>query len=180
MKTELKLINDICHKYTFDAKKVREYVVKHCEKKTLNLFAGINVLAIDGVDETRIDLDNEMPDLDFCCSAEEFIASYIGDKFDTIIYDPPWNERKAKEFYEGRYIGRFQKLKAGIVKQLKLGGIIISAGYEISNFGKKRGFEVEKLLIINPYGEIRPYFISIERYVKQYTSIRDYFGDDDE
>lgn len=180
MKTELKLINDICVKYTFDAKKVKEYVVSNCEKKTLNLFAGMNVLATDGIDETRIDLDVDMPDLDFNCSAEVFINSYIGDKFDTIIYDPPWNERKAKEFYEGRYIGRFQKLKEGIVRQLKLGGIIISAGYEITNFGKKRGFEQEKLLIVNSHGEIRPYFISIERHVKQYTSIRDYFGDDEE
>lgn len=147
-----------CHKYTFDDKKVKETVERECEGKVLNLFAGKNNL---NVDETRVDISPEF-NPQYCMSAEAYLYNY-NDIFDTIIYDPPWNERKSKEFYNGHYIGKFTKLKDLIVCHLSSNGKIISIGYEISNFGKKRGFEIESLYVINPFGEIRSYFISIER-----------------
>ena len=81
----------------------------------------------------------------------------------TFIFDPPWNARKAREKYEGRYIGKFTKLKEDIVKLLNPRGKIISAGYKISYFGKKRGFNLEKVLVVNPGGDINPFFIVVER-----------------
>ena len=54
-------------------------------------------------------------------------------------------------------------MKDSIIKCLNDGGIIIGLGHEISNFGKGRGLTVEDLYIVNPFGEIRPYFISVEK-----------------
>jgi hypothetical protein len=95
----------------------------------------------------------------------------MGFRFSTIIWDPPWNERKAKEFYKGHKIGIFTKLKDDVVLLLMKGGIIISLGYEITNFGKKRNMQLEKVFMIDPKGEIRPYFISIERQINQRLEI---------
>lgn len=156
-------IEDGCFKYTFEAKKVKIIVEKHCVGNILNLFAGKTKL---NVTEIRVDISNEF-EPDFNMDAKDYIRYAIKEnhKYDSIIYDPPWNERKSKEFYNGKYIGKFTKLKDGIVSLLKYNGRIISAGYEISNFGKKRNMEIKKIYTINPFGEIRPYFISIEKLV---------------
>lgn len=156
-------LEDQCFSYTFDAKKVKKIVESHCKGKVLNLFAGKNKLSVE---ETRVDLSDEFKP-DFNMNAEDYLNYVLskGFTFDTIIYDPPWNERKSKEFYNGNYIGKFTKLKDNIVKILTEKGIIISVGYEISNFGKKRLMEVKTVYTVNPFGEIRPYFISIEKKV---------------
>ena len=156
---ELTYIIDGCFKWTFDAKKVKRYVEQNCSGRTLNLFAGKNKLSISP--EIRVDISNKFKP-EYCMGAGEFIKTSNW-KFDTIIYDPPWNERKSKEFYEGRYIGKFTKLKDGIVSLLEEEGIIISLGYTITNFGDSRGMELIKFAVVNPKGEIRPYFVSIER-----------------
>ena len=148
-----------CYKYTFDDPKIRAWVTDRCEGDVLNLFAGQNIVSPR---EVRVDVDANMPKLHYKMSAEKYLDEMCWD-FDTIIYDPPWNERKAKELYNGNYIGKFTKLKNQIVGNLNYNGKIISAGYEITNFGEKRGLQLEELLIVNPKGEIRPFFVSIER-----------------
>ena len=151
-----------CHHYTFDDLKIRKLVISKIEGKLLNLFAGKNRLCIS---EVRVDNDPDLQDIDYRMDVGEFLSrNHL--KFDTIIYDPPWNERKSKEFYNGRYIGRFTKLKDNIVNTLNHNGKIISIGYEIDNFGSKRGMLLEEVVVINPSGEIRPFFITIERKIR--------------
>ncbi len=148
-----------CFAYTFDDPKILAWVRKRTKGEVLNLFAGKNIVKTN---EYRVDLDATMPKVRVM-SAEKFLVVSKNEIFDTIIYDPPWNERKSKEFYNGNYIGKFTKMKNDIVTKLKHNGKIISVGYEITNFGEKRGMFLDELLIINPHGEIRPFFISIER-----------------
>ena len=155
--TNIKLISAQCHRYTFQPTKIRKEVIALCSGTVLNLFAGLTIL---DVDEYRVDSDSDMPRLNYIGNAEQFLSEYKHiKKFDTIIFDPPWNARKAREKYEGRYIGKFTKLKEDIVNLLHPGGCIISVGYKISYFGKKRGFEISDLIIVNPGGDINPFFI---------------------
>lgn len=169
---EIYYIEDNCFRWTFEAKKVKKIVEENCAKegKVLNLFAGKTHL---DVDEIRVDSDNEFSP-DFNCPAEDFIdlAKRNKQTYPTIIYDPPWNARKSKEFYKGKKarnktskIGTFTILKDDIVLLLSRGGNIISLGYEITNFGHSRNMKLEKMYVINPKGEIRPYFISVERQI---------------
>lgn len=157
---EAKYITDNCYKWTFKAHKVRKIVEKEAKGRVLNLFAGKIRLNIN---ETRVDISHEFKP-EFCMPAEDFLklAMERGWRYDTVIYDPPWNERKSKEFYNGEYIGQFTKLKDDIVSLLHKNGKIISVGYEITNFGRKRNMDLKKVFVIDPRGEIRPYFISIE------------------
>ena len=152
------------HKYTFQEPKVKAIVEDECVEDTevLNLFAG--KYRLEGVYEFRVDLSDEFsPDYHgdaFDCLRESIC---INRKWDIIVYDPPFNERKSKEFYEGRRVGKYTKMKDSIVQCLNTGGKIIGLGHEISNFGKGRGCIIERLYVVNPFGEIRPYFISVER-----------------
>lgn len=74
------------HRYTFSVKPIREWVEHNCEGKTLNLFAGTTKLNID---EIRNDLDMEAM-ADYRMDAVEFLRTWTGEKFDTILLDPPY------------------------------------------------------------------------------------------
>ena len=157
---KISMIRAQCNRYTFQPQAIHDFVASKIEgTKILNLFAGKTIL---NSNEIRVDNDPTLSNIHFRMDVKKFLNTH-NELWNTIIYDPPWNERKAKEKYDGRWIGKFTKLKDRIVEILKLNGIIISAGYEIDNFGKQRGMQLEEIAIINPSGEFRPFFITIER-----------------
>ena len=173
---KISMVRSPCYRYTFQPTKLKELVASKIEgNKILNLFAGKTILHPL---EVRVDCDTTMPNIHYKMKVEDFLK-INKETWNTIIYDPPWNARKAREKYYGQYIGRhikpsdkiekvryigvFTKLKNNIVEILKLNGIIISAGYEIDNFGKGRGMELERVIVVNPSGDIKPFFITVER-----------------
>jgi len=85
------------HRYTFSVKPVRSWVEQHCEGRVLDLFAGPTPLNID---ETRNDLDPEMP-TNYHCDALEFLRTWRGEKFNTILLDPPMLTAKAWSCIKG-------------------------------------------------------------------------------
>ena len=95
------------HRYTFSVKPIRHWVEEHCEGRVLNLFAGQTLLNFD---ETRNDLDPEMP-CDYHLDALEFLRSWQGEKFNTILLDPPYAYRKSMEMYKGMVCSPFRQLK---------------------------------------------------------------------
>lgn len=66
-------------------------------------------------------------------------------------------------------------MKDDIVNILKTNSIIISVGYQITNFGKKRNTKLEEVFVVDPREEIGIYFIAIER--KTVSSLLDHFQD---
>ena len=84
------------HRYTFSVKNIREWVELNCEGRTLNLFAGRTKLNID---EVRNDLDPEAL-ADYRMDALKLLRTWKGEKFDTILLDPPYAYRKSIEMCE--------------------------------------------------------------------------------
>lgn len=72
------------HSQTFQVKKIKSWVEKTCEGKTLNLFAGTTVLSID---EVRNDKDEEAV-AEYHMDAIDFCDSWNGSSFNTILMDP--------------------------------------------------------------------------------------------
>lgn len=160
---DIQMLRASCRAYTFDDPKVMKLMQSLNEGfGILNLYAGKNVISYD---EVRVDLRSFMFDLTYNISDSEFLkmAKLKNWFFQTIFYDPDWNDRKSKEFYNGAMRGKYTRYKDDIVSLLTKNGIIISAGYEIDNFGKLRGMELEKIIIVNPSGEQKPFFITVER-----------------
>ena len=104
-------------KYTFEQPQLKRWTEGWCKGRTLNLFAGKVVLGVD--EEIRNDSDPDMP-AEYHMDAYEFVREYCGVAFDTIILDPPYNLRKAREKYGDRYIGSFTKIKNELVKMMLL------------------------------------------------------------
>lgn len=148
-------------KYTFEQPKLKEWVESNCEGKVLNLFAGTTKL---DVDEVRVDIDVEV-EPDYCMDAYDFVIKCVEHeaKFDTIILDPPYNLRKSREKYGGRYIGSFTKIKNLIPNILNEGGVVITLGYDSVGMSKSRGFKKEAVCLVCHNGDHNDTIVLKER-----------------
>jgi len=138
-------------RYTFEQPKLKEWVESWCQGRVLNLFAGRVKL---NVNETRNDIDNDMP-ADYHCDAYDFVqlwSNRVKDmpetQFDTVILDPPYNIRKAREIYGGRYIGSFTKIKNKLSEILSYKARVITLGYDTVGMSKSRGFKKLAVCVI--------------------------------
>ena len=85
-------------------------------------------------------------------------------KFDTIILDPPYNVRKAREKYGGRYIGSFTKIKNELHRVLKESSIVITFGYDTVGMAKKRGFEKIGICLVCHNGDHNDTLCLVEKH----------------
>jgi hypothetical protein len=149
------------HRYTFKIKNIREWTENNCEGRTLNLFAGRTKLNID---EVRNDLDTEAL-ADYRMDAVEFLRTWKGEKFDTVLLDPPYAFRKSMEMYKGIKCSPFKQMKDEIKNVLKDGGKVITFGYHSNTMGANRGFKVEKIGLFSHGGAIHDTIASVERHI---------------
>jgi len=133
-------------RYTFQQPQLKKWIEDNCKGIVLNLFAGITKLNID---EVRVDIDKTAL-ADYYMDAFDFVNLAIEQKvkYDTIILDPPYNIRKAREKYNGKYIGSFTKIKNLLPKILNNDGIIITLGYDTVGMSKSRGFKKVGICLI--------------------------------
>ena len=147
-------------KWTFEQPKLRQWIETQCEGKVLNLFAGKVLL---DVDEFRVDIDPQNP-ADHHGDAYQFLQE-TGEKFDTIILDPPYNLRKSREKYHGNWIGSFTKIKNLLPRVLNPNGIVITLGYDSVGMAKVRGFTKEAICLICHNGDHNDTIVLKERYI---------------
>lgn len=148
------------HRYTFSIKPLRTWVEQQCEGKVLNLFSGITRLQVS---EIRNDLDPGAI-ADYHLDALEFLHQWRGNRFDTVLLDPPYSYRKSMELYKGIRCSPFRKLKDAIPPHLNRGGKVITFGYHSVVMGRSRGFHPEHIGIISHGGAIHDTIIAVERY----------------
>lgn len=157
---EIEHIQCPLNRYTFSVKAIRQWVEQCCEGKVLNLFAGRTLLSAD---EIRNDLDPEMP-ADYHLDALEFLRTWKGAIFDTILLDSPYAYRKSMELYKGIVCSPFRQLKDEIPSCLNPGGKVIAFGYHSVVMGRNRNFRLEQLAIFSHGGAIHDTVASIERH----------------
>jgi hypothetical protein len=157
-KVEFDYIKCPLHRYTFSVKPMKEWTENNCNGKTLNLFAGKTKLNID---EVRNDLDPEAL-ADYRLDAVEFLRTWKGEKFNTVLLDPPYAYRKSMEMYKGIKCSPFKQLKDEIPNVLKKGGKVITFGYHSNTMGKNRGFYLYKVGLFSHGGAIHDTIASVE------------------
>ena len=116
----LELIATNLRRYTFQSPKIKAWVEENSQGKCLNLFAGKVKLNLD---EIRNDIDKSM-EAEFNMDAVDFVKSWKGEHFDTIILDPPYAYRKGMEMYNGNYTSRF-KMLADEIPRIGFVGIVV-------------------------------------------------------
>lgn len=133
-------------RWTFEMPVLKKWVEEHSYGDVLNLFAGKVRLNLN---EFRVDMSTEYnPDLNM--EAESAIRLFIeqGKKFDTVILDPPYSLRMAREKYEGRYyIGKFAKILNLVPRVLRKNGIVITLGYKTAEMSRSRGLKLRQYVL---------------------------------
>lgn len=165
MSTSYRRIVTPPHRWTFKYDKVRRFVEEHLEGRVLNLFAGQTRLRHDGEIVTN-DID-ETVDADHHFDAVEVADHFDPCTFDTVILDPPYNVRKAREKYDGRMVGKFTRAKDELVPLIKPGGKTIHFGYSSTGMSPSRGFELEEVCLLNHKGDHNDTICVVEQRVNR-------------
>ena len=145
-------------RYTFEQPKLRKWIESFCEPPVLNLFAGKVKLSIP---EYRVDIDKEMP-ANIHMDAYEFVCT-TSRTFKTVILDPPYNIRKAREKYDGRWIGKFTKIKNKLHRILTASAVVITLGYDTVGMSQSRGFEKIAVCVVCHNGDHNDTLALVER-----------------
>lgn len=140
--------------HTFTIKPIAELIERYKKGDWIDPFAGEHSPAV-----FTNDLNPDKP-TKYHLEATEFIKQMESAKFafDGAFFDPPYSLRQIMECYEGIGLVPDKKwattkfytdVKNGLARVIKPGGLCISFGWNTIGLGKKRGFEIEEILIVS-------------------------------
>lgn len=107
--------------------------------------------------------------------ALDFLNSLQGEYFEGCLFDPPYSPRQISECYKS--VGRevhmkdtqssfYGDRKKAVAKLIKVGGVVISFGWNSGGIGKTLGFEIEEILLVAHGGAHNDTIVTVERKVK--------------
>ena len=112
---------------------------------------------------------------DFKEDALEMLSRYSDGSVSIVRFDPPYSLRQLKECYknkgqaitgdESRTI--YTKWKDEIARVLDINGICLSFGWNSNGLGKKRGFEIERILLVAHGGGHNDTICTVERKIQE-------------
>lgn len=123
------------------------------------------------------DLNTEF-DTDYHLDALKFLKMFPDSSVDGILYDPPYSTRQISEVYKG--VGLpvskettqstfWTKQKKEIARIVKIGGKVISFGWNSGGIGKKNGFEIIRVLLVPHGGHHNDTIVTIEEKIREVT-----------
>jgi len=108
----------------------------------------------------------------FVKDAIEYLKEFVDGSVSRILFDPPYSPRQLKECYDekGESLHNttsrvWAKWKDEIARVVCPGGICISFGWSSNGLGIKRGFEIERILLIAHGGNHNDTLCVVERKV---------------
>ena len=143
------------NKNTFDIKPINQLIKEELtDGLWIDPFANQNKLAT-----ITNDLNTEF-DTDYHMDALDFMKMFETSSIDGVLYDPPYSPRQVSECYNNvGYNVTWDTTKASfwgnhkreISRIVKLGGKVITFGWNSGGIGYKYGFEIERILLV-PHG----------------------------
>jgi hypothetical protein len=117
------------------------------------------------------DLDESMPATNHG-DALLFLKSQPSNKFDGVLFDPPYSISQAKECYNGHgmelldtkptSMKYWADCKNEMSRILKPGGKVICFGWSSMGLGKNRGFEMMRILLVPHGGSKNDTIVTVE------------------
>jgi hypothetical protein len=141
---------------TFSIPPIRDLVVRH--------ISGCDVVIDPFANGSRLakitnDLDPQH-DTDYHLDALDFLKMFDDESVDVVLYDPPYSPRQVSECYKklGKTVDMkttqssyWSKQKDEIERIVKVGGKVVTCGWNSGGIGSTRGFEIVEILMI-PHG----------------------------
>ncbi len=168
---EMNRIWEMPNSNTFDIKCIKNLIYKYHNPNLVSIdpFANKNRIA-----KITNDLDPDMK-ADFCLDALDFLKTFEDNSIDIVYYDPPYSPRQISECYKkmGRAVNMqttqssfWGNLKKEIARVMKVGGIVISFGWNSNGIGKTKGYEIIELLLVSHGGSHNDTICTVERKIK--------------
>lgn len=144
---------------TFTILPIKELIIKYLQENGIVLDPFANEMSIKNVIKSKYisnDLDSSYQ-CDYSMDALEFFKMFDNNSIDLILFDPPYSPRQVKECYteleltvtiEQTGAQYWSNLKNEIQRILKIGGKVISFGWNTNGIGINRGFQIEEILIV--------------------------------
>ena len=141
------------NKNTFDIHPIKKMLEEEVDSDLLWIdpFANKNKIA-----SITNDLNPEF-DTDYHMDALEFLKTFDDCSIDGVLYDPPYSPRQISECYKNIGLEVSNKTtqstfwsnqKKEISRIVKVGGKVISFGWNSGGIGMKYGFEIERILLV--------------------------------
>lgn len=109
------------------------------------------------------DIDAAMPTGSHM-DARDFLAGFEECSVDGVLLDPPYSARQIREMYAGH--GNTKQITAVIreaARIVRVGGLVLSFGWNSNGVGAKRGFVAEAVHLIAHGGQHNDTIITVER-----------------
>jgi hypothetical protein len=153
--------------WTFTIAPIKQLIHRYCPdgKRWIDPFSGTSSVA-----EITNDINIDRP-AKYHMEASEFIK-YLPDKYNGILFDPPYSPRQIKEMYESADIkNSFENTQSTFWSNVKdlaaskiiQGGVAICFGWNTNGFGKNRGFEMVEILLVAHGGAHNDTIVTVER-----------------
>ena len=144
------------NKNTFEIKPIKKMLSEEVdlEKVWIDPFANRNKIA-----SITNDLSKEY-DTNYHMDALDFLNMFDIGSVDGVLYDPPYSPRQVSECYknvghevtnETTRASFWGNQKKEISRIIKVGGKVITFGWNSGGIGKKYGFEIVRILLV-PHG----------------------------
>lgn len=155
---------------TFDIKPIGELIQRYTHKNSIDPFANKNRIA-----SITNDLDSQY-DTNYNLDAIDFLKLFASDSTDLVLYDPPYSPRQVSECYKalGKTVNMqttqasyWGNQKKEIARITKLGGHVISCGWNSGGIGIKNGFDIVEILIVPHGGWHNDTIVTVERKISQ-------------
>lgn len=140
------------NKNTFEILKIKKFIEKNIYGEiTIDPFANRNKIAT-----ITNDLDTQY-DTNYHMDAIDFLKQFDNCSVDFILFDPPYSPRQVSECYKNLGLtvnmqttqsSYWTKLKKEIKRILKVGGGVITLGWNSGGIGKTNGFEIQEILMV--------------------------------
>lgn len=157
-------------KWTFQVAPLRAIIdrYKQPDETWVDPFAGQTSPA-----EIRNDLNTANP-ADYHLEAQKFVQQLLTDvgTVDGALFDPPYSLTQVSRSYQDMGLqfkgkenptGGFPKVRDGLAQLVRIGGHVISYGWNTVGMGKKRGFEPVEYLICSHGGNRNDTLVVVER-----------------
>lgn len=147
----------IPNRWTFKIKPIADLLREEMDGGIwVDLFAGEHSPA-----NITNDLNLERPTM-YHMDAIDFLRTFEDDSVDGVLYDPPYSQRQVKECYDGiqgglKWDGRmtfWSESKNEVARIVKPTGKVICFGWNSMGLGEKRGFKMQRILLV-PHGGSR-------------------------
>lgn len=106
--------------------------------------------------------------------ATEMLNKIEDESYEYAVFDPPYSPRQLKECYKGKgeydtKNSTWKRWKDLLAKKIKVGGKVISFGWNSGGLGKKRGFKLKKILLVAHGGNHNDTICTVE--IKEQCSL---------